>query len=147
MSAPATKDGVAEFLSAIPDLSRADLLEHWDKAHGKPAPKGISRRLLEYSAAYQAQVKVFGGLSAATRRKLDNRAQNVSKTPKKAVKPKKAQGLATGARLVREWHGHNHHVEVIEGGFRYEGETYRSLSVIAREITGTRWSGPRFFGL
>ena len=147
MNARATKERVAELLSATPDFSRTELLEHWEKTHGKPAPKGISRRLLEYSAAYQVQVKAFGGLSTATRRKLNNRAQNGTRSTKMAIHPKKAQELAQGARLVREWHGHNHHVEVIDGGFRYEGKIYRSLSMIAREITGARWSGPRFFGL
>lgn len=137
--------GVAEKLSAIPGLSRDELIARWEKAHGRPAPKGISRRLLDYSAAYQAQAKVFGGLTAATKRKLRRRSEksNGGKDTSKAPAVK----LSPGTRLVREWQGKTHHVEVTAGGFLYDGGAYGSLSHVARVITGARWSGPRFFGL
>ncbi|MEQ9488731.1 MAG: DUF2924 domain-containing protein [Alphaproteobacteria bacterium] len=134
-------------LAAIPEMSRAELLEHWRTDHGRDAPKGISRRLLEYSAAYSAQVRAFGGLKPSTRRKLDRiAAKPLADRGKKPAPPPKRR-LAPGTRLVREWHGRSHHVEVINTGFVYNGDIYRSLSEIAREITGARWSGPRFFGL
>lgn len=138
---------IAAFLAAIPDLSRADLLDRWFKDHGRAAPKGISRRLLEYSAAYEAQVRAFGGLKPSIKRKLDRIARR-DKTPGKKVEPtKQKKRLAPGTRLVREWHGRAYYVEVIKTGFVYNGNIYGSLSEIAREITGARWSGPRFFGL
>ena len=65
MSRQTKENRVAEDLSAIPGLSRAELIERWEKTHGRPPPKGVSRRLLEYSAAYQVQVKAFGGLKKA----------------------------------------------------------------------------------
>ena len=138
---------VAEELSAIPGLPRGDLISRWTTAHGRPPPKGISRRLLEYSAAYQVQVKAFGGLKPTTRRKLQRAAATPNQAEKPTASPRKSDSLAPGTRLVREWHGHIHHVEVIDGGFRYDGEVYRSLSKVAQVITGARWSGPRFFGL
>tara|TARA_B100000965_G_scaffold406790_1_gene448663 strand:+ start:48974 stop:49402 length:429 start_codon:yes stop_codon:yes gene_type:complete len=134
--------GVAMELSATSGLSRSELIARWEKAHRLPPPKGISRRLLEYSAAYQVQMKTFGGLNPATKRKLKQKAK-----PKSIKKQKPSKALAPGARLVREWQGRNHDVEVVADGFTYQGETYGSLSEVARVITGARWSGPRFFGL
>lgn len=138
---------VAEKLSVIPDISRADLATRWKTAHGSVPPKGISRRLLEYSAAYQIQVKVFGGLKPALKRKLrvyvpSREIPNASKTV-----PRKSNALSPGTRLVRDWHGATYTVYVTENGFLHDGEDFKSLSKIAYVITGVRWSGPRFFGL
>lgn len=138
---------VAEALSAIAGLSRADLIAHWEAVYGRPPPKGISRRLLEYSAAYALQVKAHGGLKPARRRELTRPVgpdvtESVSRTP-----PAAKQTLSQGARLVREWHGRTHTVDVADDGFLYDGRCFGSLSEIARAITGARWSGPRFFGL
>lgn len=134
-------------LAAIPEMTRAELLELWRTDHRRDAPKGISRRLLEYSAAYSAQVRAFGGLKPSTRRKLDRITAKPRTERSMASDPPAKRRLASGARLVREWHGRSHHVEVTDAGYVYKGKTFRSLSVIAREITGARWSGPRFFGL
>lgn len=107
----------------------------------------VSRRLLEYSAGYQLQVKAFGGLRPAVRRKLQRQTESNGRAVKSAQMPAPSKALSPGARLVREWHGVTHTVEVLDNGFRYDGETYRSLSKVAAVITGARWSGPRFFGL
>jgi len=147
MSRQTKENRVAEDLSAIPGLSRAELIERWEKTHGRPPPKGVSRRLLEYSAAYQVQVKAFGGLKPTIRRKLRSWMARKDKLPHTSSAPRRSTALSPGTRLVREWHGVTHTVEVLEKGFLYEGETYRSLSKIAGVITGARWSGPRFFGL
>lgn len=147
MTNATNEEGVAAFLAAIPEISRADLLEQWLKDHGRAAPKGISRRLLEYSAAYEAQVRVFGGLKPATKRKLDRIAAQPRDKVEMETSRKSTRRLAPGTRLMREWHGRSYHVEVIKTGFVYNGDIYRSLSEIARKITGARWSGPRFFGL
>ena len=136
---------VAEELTEIPGLSRAELVARWEKAYRCPPPKGISRRLLEYSAAYQVQVRAFGGLTAASRRKLK---QPKPENGRPVCRQKKApKALASGTRLVREWHGQKHHVEVLREGVAYNGHLYASLSEVARVLTGARWSGPRFFGL
>ena len=139
--------GVAEELSAIPGLPRSELIARWEDAYGRPPPKGLTRRILEYSAAYQVQVKAFGGLKPTIRRKLRSWVARKDKLPHTSNAPRRSTALSPGTRLVREWHGVTHTVEVLEKGFLYEGETYRSLSKIAGVITGARWSGPRFFGL
>jgi hypothetical protein len=138
---------VAEELSAIFQLPRADLVARWNSAHGLPPPKGISRRLLEYSAAYRLQVTVMGGLKVAVRRKLCWMKDNEIDVAKKTGLVQQAKTLSPGTRLVREWHGRTHTVEAVDGGFVWNGERYASLSRVARAITGARWSGPRFFGL
>jgi hypothetical protein len=127
-------------LAALAELDRTALLHRWRTAFGQEAPPGLSRVLMQKAIAYDLQVKDFGGLSARTKRalraaaKADGRS-SLSKLPSR------------GTRLVREWHGALHEVEVLEDSYLWRGARYRSLSVIARAITGTRWSGPRFFGL
>ena len=147
MNRHADEDRIAGELSAIPGLTRGELIGLWEKAHGRPPPKGLSRRLLEYSAAYRVQVKAFGGLKPMVRRKLRAGAASRKRTSKSTPAQCRSRALSPGTRLVREWHGVPHTVEVLEKGFFYESKTYRSLSRIAHVITGARWSGPRFFGL
>ena len=134
-------------LNAIPKLPESELAERWVALFGHPPPRGISRRLLELGAAYQAQASVYGGLRPSTRRKLiDTARRRATATEKKPqVKPRVA--LSPGTRLVREWHGRTCTVEVTEQGFVFAGQRYGSLSAVARTITGARWSGRRFFGL
>lgn len=162
-------DKLEQEIAAIGDLPREDLAERWVRAHGCPPPKGVKRALLERSAAWQLQSKRLGGLSAETRRlmrrlsaaKSNALANEVSvgaeaedtgsydagnQTDQQTAILSRKQ-LDPGARLVREWNGRTHVIEVIEKGFIHDGKAYRSLSAIARRITGTRWSGPRFFGL
>ena len=147
MNRHADEDRIAGELSAIPGLTRGELIGLWEKAHGRPPPKGLSRRLLEYSAAYRVQVKASGGLKAMVRRKLRAGAASGERTSKSTPAQCRSRALSPGTRLVREWHGVPHTVEVLEKGFFYDSKTYRSLSRIAHVITGARWSGPRFFGL
>jgi hypothetical protein len=119
----------------------------WTEAYGRSPPKGLSRRLLEYAAAYHLQTKAHGGLKPAVRRQLARLAES-DKT--EAPRPSRSGGVKSpppGSRLVREWHGRNYTVEVLDSGFLYDGRQYRSLSEIARAITGARWSGPAFFGM
>lgn len=136
---------VAE-LSAIADRTRGDLVERWEAAYGRLPPKGISRRLLEYSAAYAIQVGAFGGLKPSMRRRLE-RVDGKKDAAARPTRSTTSSSMTLGARLIREWHGRTYTVDVIDGGFRYDGRDYKSLSQIARDITGVRWSGPRFFGL
>ena len=90
------------------------------------------------------QEQVLGGLTAATRRKLTRAAQDLAKGRAPATHAKK---IKPGIRLLREWQGVVHEVIVLERGVQYRGKAWPSLSAVAREITGTRWSGPLFFGL
>ena len=136
----------AELLQ-VAEESRTELVERWLVEYGKPPPKGLSRRLLEYSAAYRVQVKNIGGLRPETKRKL----QRIADSPKRKNKSPRPivqrMRLPPGTRLVREWQGKTYSVEVTEDDFVFESTHYSSLSQIARSITGARWSGPRFFGL
>ncbi len=138
-------------------MSRDELTVPWQRRWRRPPPKGLSRRLLEYNAAWLMQAEAQGGLTAATRRRLDalggagrgndDCAEEDRRHPGKVDRATPRRKLRPGSRLVRQWQGHSHVVEVIEGGFTFEGRSYTSLTAIAREITGARWSGPRFFGL
>lgn len=124
------------------ELPRDELITRWSKMHGCLPPKGMNNPMLVRSAAYQVQVKRLGGLKRETRKALlaiANGADHKPLIPKPELKP--------GKRLMREWHGKTHQVEVIEDGFEWQGEIYTSLSAIAKAITGAKWSGPRFFGL
>jgi hypothetical protein len=133
-------DHVARELAALAELNRTALLERWRRAFGRDAPPRLSRALMEKAIAYDLQVKASGELSARTRRAL-----------KAAAKADGSSSLgklpSRGTRLIREWHGTLHEVEVLEDGYLWRGARHRSLSAIARAITGAKWSGPRFFGL
>ena len=141
------QERVEQELEAIPELSRAALIQKWEAAYKRPPPKGISRRLLEYAAAYNIQVKAFGGLKPETKRKLLKVAEENRNGSDKTVSAPKSKKVVPGSRLVRDWHGKTHIIDVLDKGFRYGDQHYRSLSEVARTITGARWSGPRFFGL
>ena len=135
-----TKDSVFERVSNIKNQTRDELLDVWQKAYRKPAPKGISRRILELAAAYHIQEQAFGGLPPNTKLKL----KRYSYAPSTKAKSSK---ITDGTIFVREWNGVIHRVEAVDGKFMWSQKIYNSLSEIARMITGTRWSGPRFFGL
>ena len=147
MSSQLDEKSVADGLAAIPGLPRAALIERWTEAYGRPPPKGISRRLLEHAAAYHLQARALGGLKPAVLRKLRRSAASGQNGAPAASRSGTKNVLPPGSRLVRNWNGRSHTVEVTDSGFLYGGQQYRSLSEVARTITGTRWSGPRFFGL
>ena len=117
----------------------------WRQFYRAEPPKKISHDLLELAVAWKLQEQVLGGPSASVRRQLGALAQEITArgdlAKARAIRPR------PGARLIREWQGETHEVLVVDGAFRWRGRHWRSLSAIAREITGTRWSGPRFFGL
>ena len=137
---------VALELAGLPDLPRKALVEHWAKVYGQPPPKGTSRKLLERSAAYQIQARCWGDLSDRTRRVLLQATAIKDQSHNRRRLANRAS-LRPGMRLVRDWNGRTHTIEVIDNGFAWNGKTYRSLSAVAFAITGARWSGPRFFGL
>lgn len=136
-------DNVSQKLAELPRLSRQQLLDLWQKLYRRPAPVGLRRELLIPFLSYRIQELTFGGLKASTRAELRRIAKQVEK-PNFQHRPTR---IKSGTRIVREWRGQNHEVTVLESGFGYRKAVYRSLSQITRKITGTRWSGPAFFGL
>lgn len=134
-----------ELLAAIGQLTHADLQAEWRRLYRSHPPKKIGRDLLELAVAWKLQEKALGGLSAAAKRQLESLAH--VKSTKGDLAKHRTVKLKPGARLMREWHGQTHDVLVLDHGFQWRGRKWPSLSSIAREITGTRWSGPRFFGL
>jgi hypothetical protein len=120
-------------------LSRADLVERWVGLHGSPPVKTMTKGLLARGIAYEMQIRRIGGLTPAERKALGALAQG-RPNPHPVT-------LKTGTRLYRSWRGVTQEILVLESGFSWQGLNYASLSEVARAITGTRWSGPRFFGL
>jgi hypothetical protein len=140
---PLSEKDIANEFDRLGDLTREKLIERWIKTHRHPPPKSVSRRLLELSSAYALQAKAFGGLKPHLRKALAA-ALDPSSMPRSRVK---VITLKPGSQLTRMWNGRTYHVEVVEGGFVWNGQQFRSLTAISYKITGVRWSGPRFFGL
>ncbi len=138
-------EGPTEKLAALADLDAVGLRAEWRRLYRSHPPLHIRRDLLVLAIAWKLQEKVYGGLTPAQKRKLAGIAEELRKNGDLSAGP--AIRMKPGLRLVREWRGETHDVLVLEDGFEWNGERRRSLSAIAREITGTQWSGPRFFGL
>ena len=135
---------IAEQLAELQGLDTPALRTLWEGAFGRPAPKRTSRDLLLRALAYHVQEQAEGGLSKAALKRLARLADSDTLTrPRSRSTPR----LRPGTRLMREWRGEVHQVTVLNTGFDYRGARHASLSQIARAITGTRWSGPLFFGL
>ncbi len=141
---PLTVDIAAE-LARLEVLTNFELRGEWRRLHHMQPPKSLSRDLLLRGITYRLQERAFGGHSKSLLRKLSvagaekPSAESRRTSPRTVVKP--------GTRLVREWNGQTHTVLVHADGVEWRGKRYKSLSVVAREITGAHWSGPRFFGL
>ncbi len=140
-----SEDAVAVKLTALTVMDSDGLRREWRRLFRSHPPRHIRRDLLVLAIAWKLQEKVYGGLTAAEKRKLAGVAEELRKNGDLSESP--AIRLKPGLRLVREWRGETHVVLVLEDGFEWNGERRRSLSAIARKITGTHWSGPRFFGL
>lgn len=132
-------------LAALAHMTVPGLRSEWVRLHRSQPPKKLSRDMLELGVAWKLQELALGGLSATTRRQLVELARTME--AKADLAKARTVSLRPGARLIREWNGETHEVRVVEDGFQWRGKTWRSLSAIAREMTGTQWSGPRFFGL
>jgi hypothetical protein len=127
-------------------LSRSQLLDLWQEVYKKEAPPGIRREILVPFLAYRIQENAYGSLKPAALAELRRIARALDRN-RTSNEPLGRPRIKTGTRLLREWRGRTHEVFVTESGFEYQRVSYRSLSEIARRITGTRWSGPAFFGL
>lgn len=132
-------------LAGLPERPTRELRAEWRRLHRVEPPPRLSRDLLVRGIAYKIQEQAQGGPSAALKRRLRRLAEQIASGADMANGS--GSRLRPGARLVREWRGATHSVIALEYGFEYEGKRYRSLSQIAKAITGAHWSGPRFFGL
>jgi len=137
---------ISKEIVQLPGFSRQQLLDLWLKVYCRAAPPGIRRELMVPFLAYRIQENAYGGLKPAIRSQLLRIARDLEKTPSKKqliLQPK----AKSGTRIFRKWRGESHEVLITESGYEYRGAQFKSLSGIARKITGTRWSGPSFFGL
>jgi Protein of unknown function (DUF2924) len=143
---PGRQNGVTkEALSCLPELDLRQLRELWCRLYKTAAPPRLSRELLMRAVAYHIQELALGGLRPELQRQLHQIALGLQQTGRVTIRPRPR--LKPGTRLLREWQGRSHEVMVLNDGFSWQAAHYRSLSAIARKITGTAWSGPLFFGL
>ena len=145
-------DSIVKQIAGLHRLNSAQLKERWRELFGAEPP-GYNRTFLIKRLAYRLQELIHGGLPDAARAKMRDILQDAGLTedglaPGKGRLAKRNRELpTTGTRLVRIWNGDRHEVTTIQGGFEYQGRRYRSLSAIAKAITGTHWNGRAFFGL
>jgi hypothetical protein len=132
-------------IAALGQNTPADLKARWRVLYRTEPPRRISRDLLIRALAYRIQEKVLGGLKPSTRRLLAKVAGDASVRRPIEVAPRST--LKRGTVLLREWHGTQHQVIVREDGIVFQGKPYKLLSEVAYRITGSKWSGPRYFGL
>jgi len=138
-------DVVAARLQALKGMTYDELRTEWRRLYRAHPPKRVARDLLVLGVAWKIQEQAYGGLGAATKRRLADLAKTMEQDGDLAQR--RVARLKPGAKLIREWRGETHTVVVLEDGFEWRGKRRRSLSVIAQLITGAHWSGPRFFGL
>ena len=134
-----------EALSRLPELDLGELRQQWRALYKADASPHLSRELLVRAVAYRMQEVALGGLRPERQRQLRHVAQQLKQTAE--IRRRARLELKAGTRLVREWRGRTYEVLVLDDGFSWQGTRYRSLSALARKITGTAWSGPLFFGL
>ena len=130
-------DKVSVLIAEIETLDRAGCLDRWREAFGRPPPKYLSPQFMKRVLTWECQNKALGGVSTKTSRRLKQIASG--KTMPATAKP--------GSHLVREWNGRTYQVVVADSGYVMDGKSWRSLSALAKHITGAHWSGPRFFGV
>jgi hypothetical protein len=147
--APPPVEPLEARIEALPGLSIADLRQAWAAAWGAPPPKGARRRLLMLGIAWKWQAELHGGFSRSAERRLAalEAAFRKGEAPKQNGSGVAPGRLRPGSRLIRVWKAERHEVEVTEAGYLWRGQSWPSLSSVAREITGVRRNGPAFFGL
>ncbi|MFY0622772.1 MULTISPECIES: DUF2924 domain-containing protein [unclassified Aliiroseovarius] len=141
-----THEPILARLGALKAMSVNELKAEWQALYDAPAPNN-SRNFLEGRLAYRIQEMTYGGPDKQTRRLLDLLADEVEGTLTRKAQIADPRNPVVGTKLIREWDGVAHTVTVLREGFDWDGQRYKSLSAVARAITGTRWNGYRFFGL
>ena len=143
-----SKGDLKSLAAALDDLSLLDseqLYARWKTLYGSDPPDRLRRPLMVQALAFRIQEQALGGLKPVTRRLLHSIGDGAEIDRSTAVEPN--HPVKAGMVLIREWHGTKHQVTALKDGFMFHGKRFQSLSKIAGEITGTRWSGPLFFGL
>jgi hypothetical protein len=141
-----THDPIPARLAALKTATTPELKAQWrDLFDSEPPP--FNRRYLESRLAYRIQELAYGGLKPETVRRLERLGEELDGGDRKKSRIRADTMPIAGTRLIREWQGVEHVVTVTADGFEWQGRPYRSLSAIARAITGTRWNGLVFFGL
>ena len=141
-----THEPILTRLAALKAMSVNELKTEWQAMFDAPAPNN-SRTFLESRLAYRIQELTYGGPDKQTRRLLDLLADEVEGTLTRKTQIADPRNPVVGTKLIREWDGVAHTVTVLKEGFEWGGKRYKSLSAVARAVTGTRWNGYRFFGL
>ena len=141
-----THEPILARLAALKNMTVNELKADWQALFDAPAPNN-SRTFLESRLAYRIQELTYGGPDKQTRRLLDLLADEVEGTLTRKAQIADPRNPVVGTKLIREWDGIAHTVTVLKEGFEWGGQRYKSLSAVAREISGTRWNGYRFFGL
>ena len=141
-----THEPILARLAALKNMTVNELKADWQALFDAPAPNN-SRTFLESRLAYRIQELIYGGPDKQTRRLLDLLADEVEGTLTRKAQIADPRNPLVGTKLIREWDGIAHTVTVLKEGFEWGGQRYKSLSAVARAITGTRWNGYRFFGL
>jgi hypothetical protein len=142
---PSLAKSVGTKLTVLERMDHAALRAEWRRLYRAEAPKRVARELLMLGVGWKIQEQAYGGLRGAARRALAELSKVLERDGD--VTRSRVTRLKPGAKLIREWHGKSHTVIVREEGFEWRGKHWRSLSVIARTITGMHCSGPRFFGM
>ncbi|HEU0151431.1 MAG TPA: DUF2924 domain-containing protein [Bradyrhizobium sp.] len=147
---PKPARSVRDEVNALPDLDIKVLRQKWRSMMGKTAPPHIGKPLMVRILGYRIQAKAYGDLPKEVAAFLDKLGAGTPGQDNRAPLPilrVTPRSLSPGTLLTREWNGRTERVMVLADGFAWNGKTYDSLSSVARAITGTRWSGPAFFGL
>ena len=137
-----SEDRLQADLARLAAMDLAGLRRRWRTLFGRSAPEGLPRALLQRMLAYRVQADALGDLDRDTARALERLGRGEGDLPLPETR-----GTKPGTLLVREWEGTLHRVMVLEEGYAWNGQSFESLSKVARAITGTNWNGPRFFGL
>lgn len=139
------KADIEHRIDGLADLTRDQLIEEWRRLYRALPPERVRRDLLELAIAWKWQEQALGGLKKKDATELKRMAHELATSGE--IRRSKAPVIKPGARLIREWAGKTHEVIVQEDGYLYRNTRFASLTAIASEITGTHWSGPRFFGI
>jgi hypothetical protein len=140
-----SNEALSRKLGSLRSLPIKQLKKQWRLLYGSEPPHRVSRELLTRAVAYRIQEQVLGGLKPSTRRLLERLASD-ARVGKPLTLSSCVPPVSAGTVLMRDWQGITHEVQVLDRGVLYKRNRYRSLSEVARLITGSRWSGPLFFG-
>ena len=140
------QDSVLAQVAALRSMPAPELRKQWQKLFDTPPPR-YNRRFLESRLAYRIQELAYGGLKPETVRRLEQLGEQLDGGNITVRRQRADDRPIAGTRLIREYQGIEHCVTVLQDGYEWQGRPYKSLSAVARAITGTRWNGPRFFGL